>query len=1282
MIHNKTKFFLSFILSFSLFTAAFAQNNVKQTIKWFKNTENTNTDKSELVLNEHFEGEYFLNNNKLPLYNNNLNVKGTGYVRIQVVSFKSEPIDILGRHEEIDNLPTKPEVTAFIEQEKNNFKAHYSLIPLIKQENGQVEKILEFVLSVDITYDSSNSHFRGPEFKEESVLKDGEIFKFAVDKSGIFKISYQDLETFGVSPQNINPKKIQIFGNPGGPNPEPIEADKYDDLVENSIFIPGENDNQFDQEDYILFYAAGPHAWQHEENEGFNYTHNIYDDQNYYFLKIGDQDGKRVTDRNTLSGEIIASNIYDKFIRYEKDEFNLLGDYESAEGSGQLWFSDKYTSERQQDFSASFSDPDLDVSNSVKFKIQFASRSANSSKAILEVDGTENTINFNGVSVSNIESSYADLEFRTFSQMVNTSSPNVQLNYPLTPAQSIGWLDYIQMEYQAKLNYVGQAYEFRNFQSIDESTFGFTIANSSGEPTIWDITDPEKVQNQKYNSGSGNINFNYVSEGLHNFVIFNPDNITNTVAFISEIENQNLHSISDVDMVIIYHENFKDASLKLTDHRSSHDNLSVMAIPIQEIYNEFSSGKVDATAIRNFARMLYVRDPDFNYVLLMGDGSYDYKHIRDNEYSDENFIPVYETQQSLDPIKAFPTDDFYALLDLQEGDNLKGGIDIAVGRLTVRTAEEADAVVNKLIKYDTDPSTFGDWRLRLAFAGDDEDSNLHMRDSDNIAESVRASQRQFNQEKIFFDAYPQVSTPGGERYPLAEEALNQNVFKGLLTLCYLGHGGPKGWAQERVLKLDDIQNWDNEDKMPLVVTATCSFTGFDDAKITSAGESALLKEKGGAIGLFTTVRAVYASSNKRLTQAVYDTIFTKVDGDYMRIGEILRRAKNTNKADTLDINARKFLLVGDPSMKLALPEHNIVTSKINDQLIDENYQPDTIKALQKITFEGYIENENGGIKTDFNGTAFCSVFDKELQAKTLGNNTGSSPRPFNIQKTVLFKGQAEVVNGEFNFEFYLPSDINFEFGKGKISLYANSSDTDAQGQFENFYIGGSEPANSDDEAPLVDVFLNTEDFVFGGISTSDPILLVKLQDDFGINVAGVSVGHDLTAEIDGESQEKFILNDFYESELNDFRRGTVKFPLKDLEPGRHSIKIKAWDLSNNLGEGYTEFIVTDDLGESLRQVFNYPNPFSTRTVFQFEHNLPGTELEIIINIYNMSGQIVKTIEHLSFDGGFRIDDIEWDGNDDFGGKIANGVYLYKINVLAKQLGISKESNFEKLVILK
>jgi hypothetical protein len=668
--------------------------------------------------------------------------------------------------------------------------------------------------------------------------------------------------------------------------------------------------------------------------------------------------------------------------------------------------------------------------------------------------------------------------------------------------------------------------------------------------------------------------------------------------------------------------------------------------------------------------------------LLFGDGSFDPKN---NTKSDENndLIPVWETEQSFSPIYSFPSDDFFGLLSPDESGQLKGALDIAVGRITARNLNDAQAVVDKIIAYDKDPATLGDWRLRAMYIADDEDSNAHINQADKLANESGAEKDFLNLEKIYFDAYQQVATSGGQRFPDAKAAINSNIFKGALITQYVGHGGPRGWSQERVIDNNDISGWDNPDRYPLIITATCTFGGYDDYSGLSGGEQCLIKEKSGAIALFTTVRSVFIFANNQLTDEVQSVIFKKQNGRYRSIGEVLRDAKNNLGGDTE--NSRRFTLLGDPSMYLALPEYRVSTTKINGKPVN-TAQPDTLRALSAAELEGVVTDTSGNILSNFNGKVNVTIFDKAQTLQTLGQDAGSPIRDFKVQRNVIFKGSASVVNGNFKIKFIVPKDINYAYGFGKISYYAqNGTPLDAAGADERVVIGGNSGEIQDDEPPIVQAFLNTDAFAFGGITNDDPKVLVKCADDYGMNVSGTSLGHDLTATLDGNVLETIVLNDFYESNQDDYKRGQAIYPLQNLSPGKHTLRVKGWDIANNPGEGYTEFVVADDGAAALAHVLNYPNPFTTNTYFQFEHNLAGQVLDVQVSIFTVAGKLVKTILHNAASDGFRVTDVQWDGRDEYGDPLARGVYVYRVKVRGTDTNGSQttaESDFEKLVILK
>jgi hypothetical protein len=850
------------------------------------------------------------------------------------------------------------------------------------------------------------------------------------------------------------------------------------------------------------------------------------------------------------------------------------------------------------------------------------------------------------------------------------------------------WLDFIELNFRRKLNLTTSQMAFRDLGTMAYNVSTYNISNVSSNTQIWDITNPLEPKLQEVSLSGSNLSFgaNTLDE-LKEFIAFdnNGDFLSaEKIGDVSQIENQNIHGILDADFVIIYPEVFRPEAERLGDHRAEHSNMTVELVNIDQLYNEFSSGKKDPTAIRDFAKMLYDRSDNFKYMLLFGDGSYDFRNLNGDG---NDFITVYETHQSVHPITAFPSDDYFALMSPGEGAEItEGALDIAVGRFPVKTLQEANQAVTKVINYDAAPESFGDWRNRILFIADDEDGGRHLKDADGIGVDIGIKNKNLNVDKIYLDAFKQEATPFGVRIPTATEAFNKNIFKGTLAVTYLGHGGSKGWTQERILKISDVLGWENKRKLPIFITATCSFAGYDNPAFTTGGEHVFLNPKGGAIALFTTTRAVYASANEQLTRASIDTLFFKFDNKIPTIGEVLRISKNKVGRES---NSRKFTLLGDPSMQLALPNYKVATTTINGKDL-ATALGDTLRALQKVVIEGEVQDDFGNLMSDFKGEVFPTIFDKKVTYQTLGQDSKSPIINFDLQKNIIFKGRASVMNGKFQFTFVVPKDINYDFGSGKISYYASDLDMmeDAAGFYEGITIGGTDPnALADDLGPKVDVFMNSEDFVFGGTTGPNPTLLVKLEDDNGINIVGNSIGHDLTGILDKETKSTYILNDFYESELDDYMKGEVRFPLSNLAEGLHEIKVTAWDIANNVSEGYTEFLVVTSAEVALEHVLNYPNPFTNSTCFMFEHGRAGQELDVLVQIYTVSGRLVKTLEERIFSVGDRLSRdncLQWDGTDDFGDPLAKGVYLYKVKV-RNQLGEavqSGESEFEKLVILK
>ncbi len=1155
-----------------------------------------------------------------------------------------------------------------------------SFIPIRKTDNGW-EKLVSYTLEYNfIPKPAINT--RG-NWTYTSVLSNGTNYKLSINSDGIYKLDYNYFKnTLGIDPASINPKQIKIFGNGGGMLSEANNANIKDDLTQNAIYFKEEDDGKFDPGDYILIYAEGANKTSYNTSaRKMTIETNLYSNSNYYFLQISPGDGKRLTLNNSNIQPTYWSTSFQDVIRYEDEKFNLLDLNEYAQGGGRKWYGDSYGPQTERIYNDKFLFQNLVSTDTVFLTAEFAGRSGSSSYFSMNI--LNNVLKTSDMKLGSLgtEDTYASAGKITYSFVPKQSQISISAKYNAL-TNSSGWLDYIEVMASRQLKMTGNSMIFQDLKTLYTSDEGYIVDNVNTDAEVWNITDPGNIQKETITIQGTQAKFTRSADQLERFIIFNNTSSFPAPGFDKKLVSQNLHGIDNVDMIILYDATFEDAVKKLKEHRAAYNNMTIETVRIDQLYNEFSSGRQDITAIRDFSRMLYERNSRYKYLLLFGDGTFDYKNNLGSE-PHLNFIPVYETKESFDPIFAYPSDDYYGLLDVGENGDLKGLLDIAIGRLPVNTPDQANDVVAKIIHYDNTPETLKDWRNWIVSVADDDDPGTFVYETDAQVTSNEKRYPTFNSDKIYLDAFKLVSTPGGDRFPDATTAINNDIFKGCLVINYQGHGGPKGWAQERVLSNPDVTAWKNFDKLALFVTATCTFTGYDDPSVESGGELAFLNKEGGAIALFSTVRPVYNSSNVALVKSVYDTIFTKPNGKILPMGDVLRISKNKFTSSFDVPNARKFAMIGDPGQKLALPQHNVVTYTINGKTPDVN-KPDTLKALQKITITGAVTDQNNNVISDFNGKLYTTVFDKKKLYKTLGQTTG--PISFYLQKNVLYKGTSSVINGTFSFTFFIPKDIDYTVGLGKISYYAENGNEDASGVFTGVNIGGSDTTHTTkDEPPVVKVYINDENFVSGGLTKNNPILIAKITDDFGINITGTSIGHDLTAIIDENTKDQIILNDFFESTLNDFKQGKVSYPLSKLSVGKHTLKVKAWDISNNSGEGSTEFIIAEDGNTALQHVLSYPNPFTTSTQFQFEHNLSNNNLHVRISIYSVNGILVKTIQQDLTTDGSRITGIFWDGRGDNGSNLAKGLYLYKVVLSDKQTNGNSEqaeSSFEKLVLLK
>lgn len=1236
-----------------------------------------------------FENAVFFHNSpNMPYFfkrvsylNNSINVTPEFYLENVVYEKLSEEekqcldTSVIG-----ENISLKTLVMA---EQKKTYAVCY-MMPIRKNKQTGLYEILKTAdlwLKSHLENKKQTSSINLKSIKSASVLAQGTFYKIAVSNTGIHKVTGADLQDMGINISNLSSANIALFGNGGGVLPEKNDEFRYQDLMENAIQVYDGGDGLFQKNDYFLFYAKGPVKWEYSATTStFSHIPNIYDDNAYYFINVESGVGSKLRIQNADNETRAATHTISTYYQYEVIDLDTL----NLGNTGRDWFRDIF--DVQTSYTYSFNFPNIDITQKGVLKTTFAYASSSGSSMSIVENG--NLIAQTGLSAS-ASSVLAQKNTITTTFIPSSTSLNFVFTYNKASSASKAYMDFVEVQAVCKLQKTTSHFLFSNPDSVGVSKVAeYKISQATSTMQVWDVTTWIAPQKISYTLSGSMASYKYDASEIKYFVAFDGETAY-SVEKIGKIANQNLHGIAYADMIIVSHSDFITEANRLAAFRKNNDQLSVVVVTPQMIYNEFSSGAQDISAIRDFLKYLYDKNTVHlpKYLLLFGRPSYDY---RQRNMVNKLYVPNYQSALSTQITETLyrANDDFFGLLDDGEGDNCVGFIDVAVGRFPVKTLSEAVIAVDKTINYSTSKkldtessdqilvSNYGQWRNIMAFVADDGDAGIHLTDADNYAQIVQEKNKGINIDKIYSDAYKQESNSGGQRYPDVNEAINQRMERGALVFTYVGHGGGNGWATERILELSDISKWTNYYNQPLMVTLTCSF-GWYDRPATSPAEAAFLNSKGGCVAFITTSRVAYTGSNYLYGKVFFEKIFTKnTSQQYYTIAELNMLAKNENggTGNQLDM----IYVMGDPSMRLAYPKYIVKTDSINHQLASD--QKDTIHALSKVEIQGRICQENGALLSDFNGYVYPVIYDKSIKVHTLENDADCPKITFELQKNLIFKGKSSVKNGVFKCEFMVPKDINYDLGYGKISYYAQNNDVDATGYYDSLLIGGmSKDTINDTQGPEIELFMNDEKFVNGGMTGTTPLFIAKIADEYGVNTTGNGIGHDMTAILDGETNNAIVLNDYYEAETDSYQKGSVRYKISELTEGEHHLKFRAWDILNNMGESELDFTVSTSATLALYYVLNYPNPFTTQTAFYFEHNKPNVEYEISIQIFTISGKLIKTILTHQVLTSYRSDPIEWDGRDDYGDKIGRGVYIYRIRVKSSDGEIAEK--IEKVVIL-
>lgn len=1238
------KLVLFWVLFFSVIAAWPA--DYQRTINWVKQAQDADLKDSSV---SGFDGSIIIDHTGLPYWFESFDLAFSG-ADVSIINTVFEPI-LQPSAGLINFQKNELQYKSEIGVSAGKSILRLTIFPFVRR-NNQIEKLLEFTVSIKENRNQLKSVAVPYQWKSTSILGSGKWIKISTKSKGIYKITFDQLKQWGFT----SPDQVSMYGNGGYMLPGLNKDIRFDDLNAYPVWKGKDNASK----DCLFFYSTGNiRLTQNSETGIFTHQQNSYSTETYFYLS--DQGTLRTIDKigelTENTGKQVLS--FPNYTFYEKEALNLIS-------SGSQWFGERFMAGGSQTINLTLDNPDQTVP--ARFAVSVAGRSSSSSTMNVSLNGKSvNDIVFQTINVSDLTAYFADNKIAEFSEPLPSKTIPVKLTYNATNSSSEAWLDYISVNYQSLLNMNSDVYSFRG-KGVDGQipVSEFIVNGVSSSTRIFDVTDVSNTFEMPVIYANGQMKFKSNSSLIREYVAFNPGGTIPSPDLAGTVANQNLHAADQSEMIIVSNQTLLSAADTLAEFHRRTDKMTVQVVTPEVIYNEFSGGLPDPSAFRNYFRLCYEFGKQsgkntLKYILLMGDGSYDNRNILGKNH---NLVPTFQSDNSLAPTESFVTDDFFVFLDENEG-GYSGTVDLGIGRIPAYTLDEANAIVDKINNYHQ-KETLGNWRNMVTFIGDDEDGNTHVDQAESLANFVNKNYPAFFTDKIYFDAYRQISSSGPEKYPDVNTAIINRVKQGTLVMNYTGHANEKTLAGEEVLDISTIDSWTNYNRLPIFVTATCEYSRFDGNE-TSAGEHILFNPRGGGVALFSTTRLVYSGANYVLNSKFFKYIFEKdLQGNNLRLGDVMRLAKTAANTGSNQLN---FTLLGDPAIRLANPNYQVKTTSIDGKNVET--QMDTIQALSVVKVKGFITDSNGAKLTSFNGEIIPTVYDKAMQVETLGN-AGQEPYSYVVQNNIIYKGLASVKNGEFEFSFFVPKDISFKLAKGKILYYAYNESADAQGYFDGFYIGGSSNATvSDSKGPVIDLFMNSESFRDGGTVSASSVLLANITDDNGINTVGTGIGHDITAVLDGDYSDMMVLNDFFQADKDSYKTGKIVFPFTQLAEGEHILKLKVWDVLNNSSEKEIRFVVKDVF--RIETVGCYPNPMQQgQTHFIFTHNLPDETFDVSLEVFQTNGLRIDIMQETVGSSGTESLAFEWVPAKRQV-KMSPGVYIYRLNVTTKDGKISNGS---------
>lgn len=1108
-------------------------------------------------------------------------------------------------------------------------------------------------------------------YSENSVLAKGKWVKISVPEEGIYQLTAKELANMGFS----NPRLVHLHGYGGELLSEDFVSAAYvDDLPE----IPTYWDESSQK---LVFYLRGTIGFKFNTNnrtkEGTpilfeeNYTSN----NSYFFLTENATQPLRYVKDNGADEDFEDSSVEEvykyKSIAIKKfDDANILG-------SGRNWFGEMCEPNQSRTYTLNFKNLVLEDTMSIYCQVMASANVVSNFYINTDLGNPD----YQKCSVAQLTNE-AKLSVSTLQGVelqTNSSKVSFDLKYVCTQKSGRGYVDYIIGTASSHLN--AQSVNFiRRMKSSDYEYSRFHFSNANHNDVFLDVSDIEHIYLPEV-SFSGDSAFvlvkNVVTPNLQRIVNFSPSSAYPSPTVVGDVKNQNLHTLKDLEYIIITPTEFMPEANRLAELHREKDGLSYVILNQETIFNEFSSGTPDPTAIRAFMKMLYDKSKSESgiaprYLLILGDGCYDNKNNAKSMLNAElNRVITYQTENSYDEAVSYTNDEYYGFLE----DDSRGYNDgfryntlcVGVGRIPAMNLQQAKELVDKLASY-MNNNYFGVWKKKVVFMADDNqtvhsgtgDYHLFTSDTENSVKTLISVNNNFEPKRIYWDAYNRTQNSGSTRYPEVDALMRESINEGALMFNYCGHGSFSSMSAESPFSIADALSQYN-DRMGLWYLASCNIGQFD-GYVGSLGEAIMRNPNGTGIATIAAVRTSYSTGNAKLNSAFIKAVFDPENG-YV-VGDALRIAKNELYGDS---NKMKYTLLGDPALRLVAPDLSVRTDSILTLSSDGVWVEDnSFSALDKVKLVGTILKDNGDVDESFNGEIIVSVKDKAQEVSTKGNQqSNGKPYVFKYMDYVntLYSGSAVVSNGKFECVLIVPKDINFSLGNGRILYYAydEDSNSEAMGHDNSIEIGG-EPSVTEFETdgPKITMYLNKESFKNGDKVNPSPMLYVQVSDESGINASGCGIGHDISLYID-DSSLPINLNERFSYDKGSYTAGSLMYHLSTLAPGTHTLTVKVWDLVNNSSTQTITFVVDENLAPEVTEIIAYPVPAVDDITFEICTDRPDEVLDCKTGVFDVNGRQYYSSDFSSQPADGKVE-VKWNLKDGKGSRLPAGVYIYRVEL--------------------